>query len=254
MTDMNFPQSKTTKARLGLLAGALLLALSLVAIAVATAPNAEGARSAKVLGQGKPNQKPTCPNKRCQAMGRVTGFQTRLNGKRAIFKAPRTGHLVAWSIRLAKPDNERSRPYFEEILTSKRFGKDPYARMAIMKAEGKARFTLAKQTPAVRLNGSLGSTPIFTLRKPMRVKKGRVLALTVPTWATNYVVGAGRGSQWLASRNKERCDVSSTENAKKSRPQQGIGSTRKYECRYNGERIIYWAYFVPQRKGGNNNN
>ena len=34
----------------------------------------------------------------------------------------------------------------------------------------------------------------------------------------------------------------------KAKPQQKIGSTRSYGCRFNGSRVLYWAYFVPDKK------
>ena len=35
-------------------------------------------------------------------VGAVTGFQTTANGKRAIFKVPSDGHIVAWSVDLVE--------------------------------------------------------------------------------------------------------------------------------------------------------
>jgi hypothetical protein len=235
-----------SRSRLGL----ALASLALCVLAGLTVANlADGARKAKVLGETRAKHKPTCPKEACQATAKVTGFQTAINGEKQIFKAPKNGHIVAWSIDLAKPDRT-SLDFFESTLASSRFGSGSFARIGVLNPKGKAKFKLTKQTPAVDLTRSLGDRPIFTLGKPIRVKKGRVLAVTVPSWTTNFALNAGGNSQWLASRNPKRCNVGSggEENREKSRPQMKVGTTRKYGCRYSGERILYWVYFLPEKK------
>ncbi len=31
-----------------------------------------------------------------------------------------------------------------------------------------------------------------------------------------------------------------------------VGSTRQYDCHFKGERLLYWAYFVPSGGGKKN--
>ena len=38
----------------------------------------------------------------------------------------------------------------------------------------------------MKLSGALGRKEIFTLDKPLRIRKGQTVALTVPTWASNF--------------------------------------------------------------------
>ena len=96
------------------------------------------------------------------------------------------------------------------------------------------------------LKGSLGEKPIFTLQKPLRVQKGRVIALTLPTWAPLYKDGLdANANYWKASRKSGECGVEEVPDAK---PQLRKGSTRTYGCKLTGERILYWAYFVPEEK------
>ncbi len=228
------------------------LLLALLAVLGMRAGDA-GAVAATVLGQGQERTKPTCPDKNCQATGSVSGFQMSIKGKQGLFKVPSGGHLVAWSIELADPD-PFSRNFFEENLTRKRYGGDPYARIGVLQqADGKApnRFKLTKQSPAVSLKDNLGETPIFTLANPLRVKKDQVVVLSVPTWATNFVAGDDSEAKWRASRDSDKCDLSPghEDNLQASRPQMRVGTTRKYGCRYSGERLLYHAYFVPNRSG-----
>lgn len=232
------------------IAGATMLLAAVMALAIGI--GRAGAVGAKVIGEGGENTKPTCPKRDCNATGAVTGYQLTFGGKRGVFKVPSDGKLVAWSIELARPDNF-SRDFFEENLSRKGYGGDPYARIGILKkVQGKQRnsFKLAKQTPAVDLKRSLGKTPIFTLGKPLNIKKGQVVALSVPTWATNFVAGDGSKSTWRASRKPDRCDLSSADNRAASKPQMRKGTTKVYGCKYTGERLLYKAYYTPDKGSG----
>jgi len=104
----------------------------------------------------------------------------------------------------------------------------------------------------VRLGGYFGRTTTFPLDTNLRVKRGQVIALNVPSWApalacqTTYVKtegsqtfqackGAG-GWAWRASRAKAQC-------AQYLVPlnQNGAGSVAHYECIYHGARVMYSA-------------
>ncbi len=228
---------------------ALLLAGLVLAVLQAQPATA---RMATVIGGERPGTTPTCPRKACPATGRVSGFQMSVGKHRGVFKVPFDGRLVAWSIELAKPDRY-SRNFFEENLRWKRFEGHPYARIGVIRRvkKGRARFKLTKQTPAVRLDSRLGRTPIYTLGKPLRVKKGRILALSVPTWATNFSVGGGSRTVWRASRKSDKCDQSGPnqeENRKASKAHMRVGTTKQYGCKYSGERLLYTGYVVPDQK------
>jgi len=99
-----------------------------------------------------------------------------------------------------------------------------------------------------RLSSALGRKEVFTLDKPLRIRKGQVVALTVPTWASNFATEnvSSSDNQWRASRKQGQCNTSNISNAKKSTPQQKVGSVRHYSCDYNAARILYWAYYVPK--------
>lgn len=247
------------------LAGALVLAAA-IAAALAFSPGAaDGARS-KILGATGHTPKPICPGKGCQAIGSVTGFQTQTKEKKGLFKAREDGHIVAWSVELGDP-SEEDQTFFSDVYpddTFDRYGSRPVANLAILKNQGKSKFKLTKKTPIVELERSLGEKPIFTLSKPIRIKKGRVVALTTPTWAPAFTtVGGGRANKtlWRASRRPDRCEGEDLNNdgeikgddeianlTKRSKPQVKKGSTKKYGCVYSGARLTYWAYYVPAEK------
>jgi hypothetical protein len=223
---------------------AVTLCLAVVVAAIAV-DIASAARSAKVLGATKGTPSPLCP-KNCRATGSVTGFMISADGRRGLYKVPADGHLVAWSVELSKPTSSQLSG-FGEIFKDEKFGTAPIAKISVLKKKGEkgSRFTLGKQSPAVELDGSLGGRPIFTLDKPLKVQQGRVVALTLPTWAPLYRDGLNtRENAWKASRKPDSCGA---EDVPKAKPHLRKKTTRTYGCKLSGERILYWAYFVPKK-------
>ena len=56
------------------------------------------------MASGKLGMDPNAPpEKACQAMGRVTGFQTNADGRHNPFKVREPGSIVAWRIDLSRP-------------------------------------------------------------------------------------------------------------------------------------------------------
>lgn len=193
--------------------------------------------AATELGKTAGTPKPLCP-KECQAVGTVTGFQVSAGGEKGPFKVPADGHLVAWALDLA--DLEPSQ--IESFNSNERFRGESEARLAVLKSKRRSRYKLTKQSPSVDLVESFGSRPIFTLKKPLKVKAGQRVAITLPTWAPLYVNGLESENQWIASRGPDECDDTEILDA---RPQDKKGSIRSYGCRFPGERLLYWAYFLP---------
>lgn len=227
--------------------GALALVLVFAAfVALRDAGSADAAR-AKTIGDTGRTPKPSCPGNTCEAIGSVTGFQQAVDGKKGIFKAPKDGHVVAWSAELSKPDKDQ-RKFFGDFYRDNEFETAPAARLAILKPKKKSNFKLKSQSPAIALNSELGGSPVITLNDPLRVKKGDVIGLTVPTWLSNFAVNQSRDTYWRASRSPERC--TGNNNIKEGRPQTEVGSSRRYGCKYTTARILYWAQMVKDGGGG----
>jgi hypothetical protein len=244
-------------------ATALLVLAAFVVAATLVAPDpgsaGEAKRAAAVkIGKTKSSPKPTCPtpgdnapaDKACQAMGRVTGFQTSADGNRGPFKVRRNGHIVGWAVKLSKPNRQEQNFFGSQLSKSG----PPSARLSILKPRGKGKFKLMKQSPVMQLKSDLGSTPLFTLTDPLKVKKGHVVAITATTWVSNLVDFGARGSdRWKASRDPGQCGYergdSAAENEadllERSRPQQKVRGKRFYACSYTGARLMYWAYLAP---------
>lgn len=258
---------------------ALLLAAS---CALALNAGQADAVNAKVIGKTPKTPKPSCPTpsgdsvpsyKQCQGIGEVTAVQKRADGVRNPYKVPQNGTIVGWSISLGNPTAAEYK-FFTEMpaggpaLPS---GNNPggvgwgppSARISVLKKKKHKRFKLVKQSPAVELKSKLGSNPIITLGKPMKVKAGLFIGLTTPTWHSAFAhdapVTSSKGDVWLASRGEKHCGkvpgnaTQDEANAiildmvKHSKPQQKQGSTRSYKCSYGKGRNIFSAFFVPKK-------
>ena len=240
--------SKATPARI--LAAALVLALTVVGLILVSPSGAANVSRRSCSAAAARRRSRSAPSD-CRGTGSVTGFQVMANGRKSISRIPDDGHIVAWSVELSKPDKGQIAG-FGELFEDKKFGTEPVARLSVLKKEKgkkKSRYTLAKQTPTVPMLEHFGSKPIFALNKPLKVKKGQIAALTLPTWAPLFTDTLNKASNsWKASRAPGECGADTVTDAK---PHMRKGSTRTYGCTLTGERVVYWAYFVPDKgKGG----
>src|SRR5215210_5379076 len=245
-----------TRSRPAALAAGLCACVALAIAASATLASGFDKASAIVLGRTENTPKPNCPtpkgdnvpaDQRCQAMGRVTGFQVSADGQGAVYKLQEAGRIVAWGIDLSRPSKEEQ-SFFADVLEK---SGPPSARLSVLKAKAHGHFKLVKQSPVVQLKSMLGNKPVYTLTDPLRVRKGQVVALTTPSWVSNLAdAGADESDAWRTSRDPGECgtetDDSAAENeddlTARSRPQQKVGTVRAYACKYTGARILYRAY------------
>jgi len=241
--------------------GALVIALACVAFGIQAAIGA----SAKELGKTKNTPSPNCPENRkvppaqqtakdvCQVTGQVTGFQRSASGEQGLFKIREGGKIVAWSVDLANP-RKSEREAFGEASQTERFGKAPTAGISIIRDKPDSKFKLKSSSPLLNIRSFYGEKPVFTLERPLKVRKGDVVALTTATWLPSFSIkGQGPNDAWVASRNEKNCEVPDRVPAEKrlryffnhTSPHRRVGSERPYECKYESARLLYWAYFVP---------
>lgn len=245
---------KTSRTSIGRIAALLAFAGLCVGLTAALGITTAGAKKATIIGKTKNTPGPACPqdtpSNPCTATGRVTGFMTKADGKKHPYNVFKTGKIVAWSIDVSKPTKDQY-DFFGTLFQNETFGQHPSARIAVIKNKGHHKYKLLKQSPAADLKPVLGRKQTFTLQKPLKVHRGQVVALSLPTWATAFSrpVSAS-GNQWKASRRSKKCNVDRQhlQNAKASKAQQKVGSLRPYGCTYSGARLLYWAYFVPSGK------
>lgn len=236
--------------RTRLLSALALAALLGLLVVLGGAQPADGAR-AKVLGKTKRTPPPACPRSPCQVIGSVTGLQVKADGKRQPFRARETGKVVAWSVDLSRPNKEQ-RQFFgsDQVFGTEAYGGTPTARISVLRRIRRSnppRFILKRQSPTVRLGRALGERHYVTLETPLRIEKGQYLAITTPTWVPAFRPGiAEDANQWLASRPRGKCSDSVAVDA---RPHQKTGSKREYGCKFEGARLLYRGYYVPNRRG-----
>ena len=207
---------------------------------IAAAPGGADRPAARVdLGLEPRPPAPVCPAN-CRVITRVTGFQVLAeNGERERknlpFRVPFNGVLTSWTISLAFPTDQQ-RAFF-----NRGWGSPAKARIGVLQRvpdTSPPRYRLVRQTPPRSLAGWFGSTPRFRVRPAIEVKRGQVIALTVPTWAPALAIDIHKRNRWRASRNPGRC--LETEDQRRGRSHQVLGS-RIYGCRYETARLLYSA-------------
>lgn len=210
--------------------------LSLAAALVLALAGAGGAQAAvQELGVAPDPPKVSCPED-CNAVGRVTGYQVLQKGqKRDPFKVTRAGKVVAFSIRLGKPTPEQISSFASIFGTSA-----ARVRLSILRPMPKRQFKLLAQSEIFRVNRYFGSAPTFALAAPLRVERGAIVAITVPTWVPAFSLGLGNDDAWRSSRAKGSCDALTKDAA-----MQRLRGVRTFDCLYRTARLRYTVSFVP---------
>jgi hypothetical protein len=212
--------------------------LATIAVAGATLALAPAA-SARVIELGATTSpaKSRCPNNPCEVVGRVTGYQGRSDTARNPFVVPRAGNIVAFTVTLAKLQPNQMN-YFSDL-----YGGQPRVRLSILrrgKRKKRLDHRLMAQSKTYDVSHFFGSSPTFALTRPLQVRRGYVVALTVPTWAPIFARDLSRANWWRASRRKRHCnDV--TQHANQERQ----GQITRYGCTYHTARLLYTATYVP---------
>jgi hypothetical protein len=191
--------------------------------------------SAEIIEVGKldPPATPSCPAKPCLAVSRTTGYQAKVGATRGLMTIPQDGNLVAWTISLGKPGAKQT-GFFNDKL-----GGEAQAQITVLNPRRKLRSRAVGQGDPQKLAPFFGTTVQFPLAKSIPVKKGWVVALTVPTWAPALAVGLGADTSWRASRGKGTCEDTSTLTTQ-TLPNQ----LAQYFCLYKTARLAYSATLV----------
>jgi hypothetical protein len=209
----------------------LVLCLLLAMGGAAAAP--AGAKIVE-LGQTAQPLVPSCPATPCYALSRTTGYQAKAGAERGIHVIPEDGRIVAWSITLSKPGT-RQITFFE-----RQFGGAASAGITIIRPGRKLYARTLAGSPVRRLTPYFGTTVQFALEQTIEVRKGWIVALTVPTWAPALVAGFGNDHSWrAASRKGGGCKDQATQS-----PQTEAGRIARYRCLFRTARLAYSATLV----------
>jgi hypothetical protein len=96
------------------------------------------------------------------------------------------------------------------------------------------------QSPPQQLQPYFGTTVQFPLDRTLNVRKGYVIALTVPTWAPALTGLSRDGSAWRASRPLTGCADTVTQTA-----QTHLKALARYRCQYRA-RLTYSATLITR--------
>jgi len=211
----------------------LLASLALVLLLPAVAPATLAELG--VIPATTPPTVPSCPSSPCLAVSRTTGFQLKVGKQTKLSFAPRNGSIVAWTITLAKPNASQIKFF------NANEGGASEAAIAILRAQPKPNLTfkLVAQGPTVKLQPYFGKTVQFPLERTIAVRKGDIIALTVPTWAPALALGFGKDTSWRASRERKQCSSTSAQSTHTQ-----IGASIQYYCLYQTARLTYGATLI----------
>jgi hypothetical protein len=224
--------SRTFRAATALGAAALVL---IALAAVATAAGVE--KTTVTLGATSTTPDPSCPNLPCQAVGSVTGFQVSTDQSTNPFLVKTDGTIKSWTLTLAQPTNSQ-RSFFNGF-----FGTPPEARLAILRripGTNPPRYNLRRQGAVKVLSPYLGQTVKFG--SSLKVEKGDIIGITVPTWAPMFSQELSAENVWRASREVGACTNST--DIRQGQPQEEPGKRATYGCKYSTARLLYTATLV----------
>ena len=209
-----------------------LIAL-LAAAGTALAAPAVAAAEVIEVGEVPPASPPSCPTRPCLAVSRTTGYQAKIGTTRNVVTIPKNGRIVAWTIALGNPGAQQT------TFFNQRLGGASEAQITILDPRRKLRSRVVAQGEPQKLQPYFGSVPQFALQKSIRVRKGWVVALTVPTWAPALAVGLGSDTSWRASRGRGKCEDTSAQTA-----QVRADQLAQYFCLYRTARLTYTATLI----------
>jgi hypothetical protein len=210
----------------------------LAAAAMLALPAAAGAEIIEV-GATQPPPVPSCPARPCLAVSRTTGYQAKIGPTRAVMTIPKAGRIVAWTIALGNPGKAQT-DFFNQ-----RLGGESTAQITILNPRSKLRSRAVAQGEVQKLQPFFGTTAQFALTTSIRVRKGWVVALTVPTWAPALAVGLGADTSWRASRGRGKCDDTAAQTS-----QLAPNQLAQYFCLYRTARLTYSATLVTDPPPG----
>jgi hypothetical protein len=215
--------------------------------------------------------KPSCPGTApdfndCQMITRTTAYQLKVGSDRNLFVVPKNGRIVAWTIRLAKPNSDEISFFSDSGKTAT--GKDkaalgvPSAGITVLRPgkKHKSYSRAVASSPIVDLSPYYGKTVQFPLAKSLPANKGRIIALNVPSWAPALQIGQPNTTSWHGARPTGKCGISTNtvDNSYQLFLDSYIrlGKIGNLACLYQGTRVTFSVTMItnpspaPKTVGG----
>jgi len=206
-----------------------------VALAVCVLGAAASTASARLieLGATDDNATVSCPDN-CFVVTRTTAMQVRSGTVRYPTTVPQRGRIVAFSLDLGSL-NDRQIHFFNST-----YGGTSRVQLAVLRqqARPKRSYEVVATTGVFRVQPFFGSSVQFPLKTTLAVRKGDIVALTIPTWAPVLAVNLPKENGWRASR-ASNCSDLLTQTA-----QLAVGDATQYKCLYQTARVTYTATLI----------
>jgi hypothetical protein len=232
------------------LPSALIGAASALAAAMLLLPAAASA-SLVQIGQTKtPLTAPSCPKGTSAAncnivLERTTALQSKSDGVANPTVIKHDGWIVSFTVGLSRlSGNAKTIHKLLHGLDSS-YGGTPRLQLTVLKPGAKGSYTVRAQSGQYHVIPFLGKVlteplslpPKFSSFTALPVKRGDVLALSVPTWAPvlTYNLTAGKFA-YLQSRSSDCTHAAGSQTA-----QLKVGARTRYGCSYTGTRVQYSA-------------
>jgi hypothetical protein len=209
--------------------GAAMLSLVLAAAAF---PASAAAPKLYELGDTQETVTASCPDT-CFVVTRTTALQVRSGVQKYPTTAPKSGRVVAFTLQLGDL-NDKQIHFFNST-----YGGTSRVQLTVLREKPKRFFDVVATTGTFKIQPYFGTTVTFPLKATLPVRKGDLIALTVPTWAPVLAVNLAKENGWRASRATD-CGNLLVQTA-----QMVIGNEAQYKCLYQTARLTYTATLVP---------
>ena len=229
-----------------------LISLAPVAL-LATALVLPTAAAAAVIqiGQTKtPVTAPACPKgtstSSCRiVLERTTAIQTKSDGVSSPTVIKHDGWIVAFTVGLSSLSTNAKTVHSLLHGLDTAYGGVPQLALTVLKPGAKNTWTVQAQSGNYHLIPFLGQVlteplslpPKFSEFTALPVKKGDVVALTVPTWAPILTYNLSASQFAYAQSRSQNCDTATTSQTAQTK----VGSSQQYGCAYTGTRVQYSA-------------
>ena len=209
-----------------------------------------GAADAKIVTVGQtatPLAAPKCsnPSKCLIILERTTALQTASDGVANPMMVKRDGWIVSFTVGLAKlPGSAHTQRHFLHTLDTA-YGGTPQLALTVLKPSRNDKYTVAAQSSMFHVIPFLGQVleeplslpPSFTTFTALRVTKGEVIGLTVPTWAPVLTYNLSTSKFTYRQSRTAGCPHAATSQTAQLR----VGANTRYLCAYSGTRVEYGA-------------
>jgi hypothetical protein len=204
--------------------------------------------SAAVIELGETSTKlvaPSCPRgvtpSNCRiVLTQVTALQTIRDGIAYPTTVKKAGVIVAFTVGLSKLETDRAKAKADIHFLDSTFGGTATAAITVLRSIGpkaKRQWIVTAESPVFHLQPYLGQVVQFPLTMPLPVKRGDVVALTVPTWAPVLTFNLSPARFAYRQSRSSNC----TQPAASEQAQLMLSSTAAYGCNYPGTRVEYSA-------------